>query len=594
MQSSLENLVSITEEKDLKFTKAHFKKNFHLMSAKGIFPYDYITSFEKLNETSLPPIDAFYNALTDSHITEEQYKHAQNVWEKTNCETLEDYARIYLESDVLLLSDVMENFRDLAMSIYKLDCNNYYTLPGLAYDACLKITKVELELLGNIEDLNFFERALRGGLTQVSHRYAKANNEYMKNYDPKKPDVYLWYLDVNALYAHALSQKLPTGNFKWVTAPESFDIDSVDDKRGYILEVDLSTPREHFDRLKELPLAPEHEIPPGSKLPKLLATFNKKTKYVVHIETLRLYKSLGMKIDKIHRVLGFDHSNWMAPYVQLNAEQREKATTSFAKNFFKLMVNAVFGKTCENIRKHRDIHLVRSWHGTKGARKLVVKPNFKKITIFSENLVAIELKKTEILYDKVLYVGQTVLDLSKKHFYDIYYNKLKPGFGDSLQLCYVDTDSYIMKVTNSNPYQFMKNNPHLFDTSDYPVDNPYGISLANKKKIGLVKDEAAGRQIVEMVALRPKMYAYRFENETPIRKAKGLTKMIVRTLTFEDYKKCLFEGDDYEPVRKKQRNIRSENHVLFTVEENKITLSSKDDKRIIEHDGIKTVPYGYR
>lgn len=597
--SSLDALVKTTDKNELRMTQRFFTgSKFDLMREKGVFPYEYVTSFEKLEETSLPPKDQFFSSLTEQGITDEEYDRALKVWDAMGCDTLGSYAEAYLQSDVTLLADVFENFRTLAMKTDGLDPAWYYTLPGFSYDSMLKLTKIELELLTDGEMLLFFEKAIRGGLSQCSYRYAAANNPYMKNYDPSRDETYIWYLDINNLYGWALSQPLPYGNFEWIK-PEKFNdflnVESINTKKnGYFYEVDISIPTNLHKFFKDLPLAPTHEVPPGSKHPKLLATLRSKSKYVIHIETLKLYVRLGLKIDRIHRVLKFDHSDWMQQYIMMNTRLRERATNSFEKNYYKLKNNAVYGKTIENVRKRRDIKIVRKWLGRGQARKRIASPHFKKITIFSEDLAAIELKKTEVFYDKPIYVGVSVLDLSKSLLYDMFYNKIRPSFGDKMILMYVDTDSYIFKILDVNPYLFLKQNPDLFDTSEYEEDNPYGIVRANQKKIGLVKDETAGKIVAEFVGLRSKMYAYRLEGrDDSLKKAKGLGRSVVKRLTFQDFKNCLFPNIDYEPEYKKQRMIRSDHLVLFTVEENKLTLSGNDDKRRIAKDGIDTFPFGF-
>ena len=146
----------------------------YLMMRKGVFPYDWFDSIDKLNETQLPPKDAFYSELNDEEITEDNYKHAKKVWKTFNMKTIREYHDLYLMSDVLLLADVFENFRDVCIENYGLDPAWYYTAPGLAWDAALKLTKVKLELLTDYDMLLMFEKGVRGGVAQISNRYAKA------------------------------------------------------------------------------------------------------------------------------------------------------------------------------------------------------------------------------------------------------------------------------------------------------------------------------------------------------------------------------------------------------------------------------------
>ena len=197
------------------------KHNTSLLTRKGCYPYDYVSSIDKLKETKLPSKEAFYSKLYDEDISEEDYQRAIQVWNTFNCQSLQDYHDLYLKCDVLLLADVFENFRKTCLKHYKLDPCHYYTAPCLAWDACLKETKQDLELLKDYDMLMMFERGIRGGITHISKRYAEANNRYMKNYDENKPSTYIQYLDANNLYGWAMSQKLPTHGFNWIDINKS-------------------------------------------------------------------------------------------------------------------------------------------------------------------------------------------------------------------------------------------------------------------------------------------------------------------------------------------------------------------------------------
>ena len=173
-------------------------------------------SWEKFNETTLPPKIDFYSSLNLEHIIDEDYLHAQKVWDVFEIKIRVEYHDLYVQSDTLLLADVFENFRDKCIEIYELDPAHFLSAPGLAWQACLKKTKVELELLTDIDMLLMIEKETRGGICQATHRYAKANNKYMKNYDKKNESSYIEYLDANNLYGWAMSQILPVKDFKWV------------------------------------------------------------------------------------------------------------------------------------------------------------------------------------------------------------------------------------------------------------------------------------------------------------------------------------------------------------------------------------------
>ena len=189
---------------------------FVLLLRKGVYPYEDMDSWEKFNETSLPDKKAFYSELNKEGITDEDYAHAQKVWKVFEIKNLGEYHDLYVQSDTLLLADVFENFRDKCIKIYELDPAHFVSAPGLAWQACLKKTGVNLELLTDIDMLLMVEEGIRGGICQAVYRYAKANNKYKKNYDKNTESSYIEYFDANNLYGWAMSQKVPVNGFKWV------------------------------------------------------------------------------------------------------------------------------------------------------------------------------------------------------------------------------------------------------------------------------------------------------------------------------------------------------------------------------------------
>ena len=402
---------------------------------------------------------------------------------------------MYNVSDVLLLADVFENFRDVCTSNYGLDPAWYYTSPGLAWDAALKITRVELELMSDYDMLLMIKRGIRGGVSTISNRYARANNEYMgEAFDSSQPSSFVTYLDANNLYGWAMSKPLPTRGFKWMSDSELNNWR----RMPCILEVDLEYPKELHDLHNDYPLAPESLIPDGSDVAKLIPNLNDKKKYVVHYDNLKLYESLGLKITKIHRGIRFEESAWLKEYIDLNTDLRTKATNDFEKDFFKLMNNSVFGKTMERIENRVDIRLVCD---EKEAIKLAAKVSFDRLTIFDENLIAIHNKRTKLFYNKPIYLGMCILDSSKTLMYDFHYNYIKSKYGDRAKLLFTDTDSLAYELKTDDFYADIADDVRSrFDTSDYLKDHPSGIETGvNKKVIGMFKDEAGGKQIEEFV-----------------------------------------------------------------------------------------------
>ncbi|XP_043477549.1 uncharacterized protein LOC122508334 [Leptopilina heterotoma] len=367
MASSLEKLASYLSE--YKIVNQVFSNltsdEIGLLTRKGVLPYEYLDSREKLKKTNLPTKEQFYSTLNDSTVSDEDYLHAGNVWSTFNCSNLGDYVDLYMKTDVLLLADIFENFRKQSIQAYILDPAHYYTTPGLTWDAMLKYTNVRLELLTDIDKLMFFERCVRGGISQCSNRYASANNPYMENFNDNKETKYIMYYDANNLYGWGMVQPLPYGGFEWVQVTDNFDFNISDDSPfGYILEVDLNYPKELHDTHSDLPFCSEHSNPPSeSKQAKLLTTLGPKRKYIIHYRVLKQVLNNGLELVKIHRVMKFKQSKWLKPYIDFNTARRTNAKNEFEKNLVKLMNNAVYGKTMENVRKHVDVKLVTKWGG---------------------------------------------------------------------------------------------------------------------------------------------------------------------------------------------------------------------------------------
>ena len=244
----------------------------------------------------------------------------------------------------------------------------------------------------------------------------------------------------------------------------------------------------------------------------------------------------------------------------------------------------------ENIRNRVDIKLVND---KKRAEKLSAKPNFNQCNIFSEDLVAIHMKKTELKFNKPVYLGMCILDLSKTLMYDFQYNYIKRKYGDKAKLLFTDTDSFMYEIQTGDFYKDISADvKRMFDTSDYPPDHPSGIpSGFNKKVLGMFKDEVGGKVIDEFVGLRAKLYSYKMFEAEESKKYKGVKKSVVKkSIAHEDYKKCLFTGK--EQLRK-MNVIRSHMHEVYTEEVNKIALCPDDDKRHILENGVHTLALGH-
>ena len=272
----------------------------------------------------------------------------------------------------------------------------------------------------------------------------------------------------------------------------------------------------------------------------------------------------------------------------MNTELRKLARNDFEKDVFKLMNNSVFGKTIENIRKHRDIKLVTT---DKRRGKLASEPNYHTINLISEELSIIEMKKTKVKMNKPIYLGLSILEISKILMYEFWYDYMKPKYNDNVRLCYMDTDSFAMHIKTNDFYKDISDDvDNRFDTSNYEVKRPLPIGK-NKKVIGLMKVELGGEIITEFIALRPKAYSYLTDNHKIDKKAKGTKKCVIKKMIkSDDYKKCLLND---KAILKSQQRFMSNKHDVYTEDVNKIALSNDDDKRIVSPDKISSYPYGY-
>ena len=324
---------------------------------------------------------------------------------------------MYVQSDILWLADVFTSFRNVCHDIYGLDPAHFLSAPALAWQVCLKKSEKK-DLLTDVHMLLMVEEGIRDGITQAVHRYCKAHNKYMdENYNKDKKSKYIQYYDANSLYAWAMTQKLPVNCFQWerVSCFTSSFIKNYneDDDKGYILEVDLEYPKNLHDLHSDLPFLPERMR--INRYNKLICHLSDKNKYVVDIKSLKQALNLGLILKKVHRLTSFHQEAWLKQYIITNIDERKKADSDFKKDFYKLMCNAVFGKSMEQVRNHRDIRLVTT---NKRRNQLVSEPNYHSTKWFSEELLATEMRKIKIKMNKQIYLGLAILDISKSLMYE--------------------------------------------------------------------------------------------------------------------------------------------------------------------------------
>ena len=310
------------------------------------------------------------------------------------------------------------------------------------------------------------------------------------------------------------------------------------------------------------------------KCNKLVCNLYDKKNYVVHIRSLKQALDYGLILKKVHRVIQFNQEAWLKSYIDMNTELRRQAKSDFESALNKLLNNSVFGKTMKNVRKHQHIKLVTR---NKRRNQLVSEPNYYCTKWFFEGLLAVK-SLLKVKMNKPVYLGLSILEISKTLMYEFWYNYMKPKYGDNVKLCYMDTDSSIMHIKTKDFYEDIA--PDIiesFDTSNIYCHRPLQKGI-NKKVIGLMKHDLRGKIMTEFVALRPKAYSYLTDDGGSDKKAKEKKKCVItRRLKFDDYKDCLLNN---EIILKSQQKLKSERHDVYTEEINKIALSSNDDKRL--------------
>ena len=614
VSSSLANLVNNLDS--LPFTEVLQRDYPNLtndtVKRKGVFPYSYFDSLSRLEEPCLPPCSAFRNDLSGENCSEDDYRFAQTAWQEFNCQTFGDYLLAYLKLDVLLLACVFERFRQKTLEQDGLDPVHFISLPGLSFMSAFKMTGETIDLLSDAEMYTFFERGIRGGMTFVNKHLIR--NETITQNDTQLTQ-HLAYIDENNLYGNSLRKPLPHSEFCWVEDVSNFTHDFIlgldeEGEWGYTLEVDLGYPEHLHRKTADFPLAPEtgditqnmfsdfmtayhHTLNPNSTYKssrKLLLTQYNREHYFVHFAVLKFYLTMGLTLDKVHRVIKYKQKAWLKEFIDFNSQQRALSQNSFDKDFYKLKNNALFGKTMEDVRKRLNYKLVTD---EDKFEKLARSPFFHDRDIITEDIVGVHMLKSKVTLDKPVFVGQAVLDYSKLEMYNLFY-KILPQCPliKQLQLVGGDTDSFFLTIATDTHVSlsdvFCSLAQHI-DTSNYPPSHPL-YSTVNKAKLGCFKDETGGQTLEEMILLRPKMYSMKYKDtDNSIKRAKGISRHIVQNMKHDTYREAF---EDQKTTHVQMTILRSKQHTIQTTTFRKRALSAWEDKRVWLNEN-ESLPHGH-
>lgn len=596
------------------FTENMLKRYYNLevdtvKFTKGVFPYSFLSSIEKLDAESLPSIDHFFNDLTDEPCSKENYEHAKQAWNDAGCFTFKDYLIYYLKLDVALLADCFEKFRHTAVKEAGLDPVHFYGIPGFTFSFAYKFTSMKLQALPSTELYLLFESACRGGMVFINKHHVESDFD-----ETKHLYHHIFYIDANGLYGSSMSSKLPKDGFRELSSEEMQlftsewfinDFDTQGEK-GYLVCCDLEYPPEVQNETMDFPLAPEtctiswDELSPFSQdewkrqrgsepfIPckKLMMTHRDKYNYTVHSSLLKYYLMRGLRMKKVHKIIEFNQEAYLKPYIDYHTKARSRSSTEEAKQFHKLNVNSLFGKTMENPRRYKKSYLVRDPHYL---FRHASSPLCDSVIPLDEYTCIVNLRQAEVELSKPIFIGQAVLDLSKLIMYEMFDRWKANELMKNVELVGGDTDSFFLYVSSKySRDEILYSFKDEFDSSNYPLNHPL-YSPANKSKLGYFKDETRGQAIKSLYMQSPKTYSIITENDCRVARAKGI----------QSHKRDKFSHKEFRDIQEdgkirsvSQTSIQSKYHEVFTITQEKRALACWDTKRFWLNDNL-SVPYGH-
>ena len=433
LSESLEKLVKNLDEDDFKILKKEFPDKWQNLNKKLAYSYQYFNSIDDYKK----PVDNlmkkdFFSKLKNYYPDDSDIERTREIITLFNIKDGGELTKLYCKSDVNLLADVFEKFVKVSTEEYKINPLYCVSLPGYTYQCALRYTKIKLQTLQDKDLILLIENNIRGGISSVM------GDRYVKSDENKK----IQYIDATNLYGFSMSQFLPYDEIEmWHGSPDKYwnwleeILNTPDDSDiGYFLEVDLKYPDNIKEKTKNFPFCPENKkidpdkytdytkkIKPKNykKSKKLICDWSDKRKYLIHYRMLKFYVRHGMVVEKIHEIISFKQSKWLETYISFITQKRYKAKNEFEKDFFKLLVNAAFGKFLENVRNRLELELIKKDNIEKFINQQS-KLTFNGIQKSYEIYDSYTLKKNEVVMDKAIYVGFAILELSKLHMYETY------------------------------------------------------------------------------------------------------------------------------------------------------------------------------
>ena len=584
----------------------------NLLKRKNVFPYEYIDSVEKAyNTKELPSMSEFYSTLKEKDITNNDYRFACEMFKVTGCNSLLDYLQLYLECDVFLLAEVVMAFRMEMYNTSGLDPLCFLSAPGFSMEAALFNSKIQIELIKDVEIYTLFEKNIRGGFSCAIEGYCELNNKYLDHFKSDEMSTYAVMLDFNSLYASCLVTDLPTGEIYELTSSEveSFSIDHAIASTNYsfCMLIDYEIPDDVKIKTDDFPLGMHHYTPNENDLSeftktllengnlkansssKLIASHLPQKNYLISLELLQHHIDIGMIVTKIHRIFRFKKEAVFKSFIEKNIAARKQCSSKAKSNYLKLLNNSIFGKCLFNVRKHSDkIAIVTN---KKQFEKYINKHSLRECVPIAEDKLLIKYHSNSIQLAYPLHIGFFILEKAKYFMYNFYYNVLKKNFGDKVKLCYTDTDSLLLRFSDVDCFEKFKVPPlsDFIDTSNFNSSHEL-YNDKNKGKLGFLKSETGDNHIKEFICLQAKCYSILLENDQTKLAAKGVSNHKQHILTHSLYK-------DIHALTKSSFNLNvskltKKDNIIKQTSHNRRALSKVDNKRYWVNN-VKSLGYGH-
>nr|QTE03888.1 MAG: PolB [Tarsiger cyanurus densovirus] len=551
---------------------------------KGVFPYEWFDSYEKLKATELPS-PPWYNSLSGQLMDHEI---AFKEWSEHGFTTFEQYHDFYMVNDVMFLCDAFEEFRRTCVDEFNTDPAHFQGAPGFTWYLGLCQNPALFKIIQSEEIYMDIQNQIRGGISQAMVRYCNVED---------KPEESMFFLDVNSLYSSCMVEKLP-GKYlhRLLELPPTWkELYCSDGPITALINCDLIYPEHLHDRDWAYPLAP-HKFND-----RLCTTFKDRENYLVHAKLLQFYLERGLILEKVNYIYVFEQDYCLRDYVQGNIEKRRHTKSEVMKTLYKLLNNSIYGKTCENVNKYRSFKVFHDetiltdniyGHSDQINTQLIKARNMQ---LYGENFL-LEMRVDQVRLNKPIQIGFAILEFAKLKIYQ-FLAAIQDVFGKSVIPLYTDTDSLLFWCDFPRPWEKFYNSP-LLPFLDF--EKAFKLGKDTDKQSGLWSPEAGGKEIVEYVGLRAKCYSYRFRDNETVVKNKGVPKAAMisnedetprEKITMEHYRDALFNGTQHHVV---QYSIRSNKHDVTTVKQYKLGLSANDLKRAILPDRTHSLPFGYK